>query len=92
MKRHYLIDSFVFLALIFTTICFVSMTKGQSTVSVQMDDSYFVVDKFRAIVLVIGPVTFVTFLLLGLTRRFKVITSNIGLVIGLLLIILIAIT
>ena len=60
-----------------------------TTVEIQMHDTYFVIDKVSMLVLILGPLTFLIFLVRGLIRKFKSIATNIGLVIGLMLISLI---
>ena len=62
------------------------LTIGQSTIDIQLHDTYFVLDKISLTVLIIGPLTFLIFLTRGLTRKFKTKGTNIGLIIGLLLV------
>jgi len=65
------------------------LTIGKSTIDIQVHDSYFVLDNMSMTILIIGPFTLLVFLSRGLTRKFKTKGTNIGLIIGLLLVALI---
>jgi len=82
-------DIIIFIGLLFMTAVVLLLTVGQSTIDIQLHDTYFVLDKISIAVLIIGPLTFLIFLAGGLTRRFKTKGTNIGLIIGLILVALI---
>lgn len=82
-------DIIIFIGLLILTSVVLLLTAGQSTIDIQLHDTYFVLDKISLTVLIIGPLTFLIFLARGLTRKFKTKGTNIGLIIGLILIALI---
>jgi hypothetical protein len=59
---------------------------GQSTIDIQLHDTYFVLDEIPLTVLIVGPLTFLIFLVRALSRKFKTKGANIGLIIGLILV------
>lgn len=84
--RQFKTDIIIFLGLAGIGVIALLLTAGQSTVDIQLYDTYFVIDKISMTVLIIGPLTFSTFLARALTRNFKARGSNIGLMIGLVLV------
>ena len=82
-------DIIIFIGLLILGSIVLLLTAGQSTIDIQLHDTYFVLDKISLTVLIIGPLTFLIFLARGLTRKFKTQGTNIGLIIGLILIALI---
>jgi hypothetical protein len=82
-------DIFIFIGLLILTAIIFLLTIGQSTIDIQFHDTYFVLDKISMTILIIGPLMLLIFLSRGLTRKFKTKGTNIGLIIGLLLIALI---
>lgn len=87
--RQFRTDIFIFLGLSIICLVILLLTAGQSTVDIQLHDTYFILDKFSMTVLIIGPLMFLIFLARGLTRKFKTKGTNIGLIIGLILVALI---
>jgi hypothetical protein len=87
--RQYKKDIYIFIGLVTLTFVLWLLTLGQSTIDIQLHDTYFVLDKVSMIVLILGPLTFSIFLARGLTRKFKSFSANTGLIIGLILIALI---
>lgn len=88
MKR-YILDMIVFAALTIVAILIFTLTLGQNSIDMQIHDTYFVLTAPEIIILIVGPLAFLTFLSLGLTRKFKTTSTNIGLIIALVLISLI---
>jgi hypothetical protein len=84
--RQFKTDIIIFVGLLGITLIALLLTAGQSTVDIQLHDTYFVIDKISMTVLIIGPLTFLIFLARALTRKFKTKGSNIGLIIGLILV------
>lgn len=82
-------DISIFLGLLTLCLAVLLFTAGQSTVDIQLHDTYFVLDKISLTVLIIGPLTFLIFLARALTKNFKTSATNIGLIIGLALVALI---
>lgn len=64
----------------------IGLITQQSTIDIQLHDTYFVIDKFSLTILIVGSLTFVIFLSRALTRKFRTIGSNVGLIIGLVFI------
>jgi len=77
---------FAILTLAATLILFIV---GQSGIDIQLHDTYIELDKISLVVLIIGPLTFLAFLLLALTRKFMTTWTNTGLIIGLCMVSLI---
>jgi hypothetical protein len=84
--RQFKTEIIIFVGLLGITLIALLLTAGQSTVDIQLHDTYFVIDKISMTVLIIGPLTFLIFLARALTRKFKTKGSNIGLIIGLILV------
>jgi hypothetical protein len=79
-------DIIIFIGLLVFASIVLLLTIGQSTFDIQLHDTYFVLDKISLTILIVGPLTFLIFLTRGLTRTFKTKATNIGLIIGLILI------
>jgi hypothetical protein len=77
-------DIIILLGLLILSL--IILLTGQSTIDIQIYDTYYVLDKVSLTVLVIGPLTFLIFFIRGLTRKFRTNGTNIGLIIGLILI------
>jgi hypothetical protein len=58
----------------------------QNTIDIQLHDAYVVVDRVSLTVLILGPLMFVIFLIRGVVNRFKSTTTNIGFIIGVILV------
>jgi hypothetical protein len=84
--RQFKTDIIIFLGLMVISIVVLLLTAGQSTFDIQLHDTYFVIDKISMMVLIIGPLMFLVFLSRALTRKFKTMGPNIGLIIGLILV------
>jgi hypothetical protein len=87
--RAYLKDLYIFISLVLVVFLIWVFTVGQSTIDIQLYDTYFVIDGLSAIMLVLGPLIFLVFLTRAVVTKFKSIGANIGLIIGLILIALI---
>jgi uncharacterized membrane protein len=61
-------------------------TSGNSTIDIQLHDSYFVFDKSLLIALIFGPLAFLIFLFRALAQRLKNISTNILLAIALVIV------
>jgi ABC-type multidrug transport system permease subunit len=79
-------DIIIFLGLVLISLIALLLTAGQSTIDIQLHDTYFVIDKLSMTTLIIGPLTFLIFLARALARKFKTKGSNIGLIMGLILV------
>ena len=79
-------DLNIFIALVVVSLIPLLLTAGQSTIDIQLHDTYFVIDKISMTVLIIGPLTFLIFFARSLTGKFKAKGPNIGLIIGLILV------
>jgi hypothetical protein len=84
--RQFKTDIIIFVGLLGIGLIALLLTAGQSTIDIQLHDTYFVIDKISMTVLIIGPLTFLIFLARALTGKFKTKGSNIGLIIGLILV------
>ena len=78
-------DLFIFATLLLFTIVILVFTIGQSTIDIQLHDTYIILDKLSLAILILGPLTFLFFLARGLRRRFSTASTNMGLIIGLIL-------
>jgi len=84
--KQFKTDIIIFIGFLVLTSIVLLLTIGQSTIDIQLHDTYFVLDKISLTILIIGPLTFMIFLTRGLTRKFKTKGTNIGLIIGLILV------
>ena len=87
--KQFKTDIIIFIGLLVLTSIVLLLTIGQSTIDIQLHDTYFVLDKLSLTILIIGPLTFLIFLTRGLTKKFKTKGTNIGLIIGLILVVVI---
>jgi hypothetical protein len=76
-------DVFMFFGLLLVAVVIFVMTIGQSTIDIQLHDTYFVADRIDLIMLIVGPVTFLIFLASAIARQFKSRGANAGLIVGL---------
>jgi hypothetical protein len=83
--RQYKTDIIICLGLVVVSLVILLFTAGQSTVDVQLHDTYFVIDKISMTVLIIGPLMFIIFFVRALMGNFRAKGPNIGFIIGLLL-------
>lgn len=60
-------------------------------IEIQIHDTYISLDFVLLITLTIGPLTFMIFLILAITKKFKTIETNIGLAVAIFFMILITI-
>ena len=80
------VDALIFAALIIATILILLSTAGNNAIDVPLHDTYIVLDNLSVTVLIIGPLTFLTFFFLGLARKFKTLSTNVGFIVGLALV------
>jgi len=80
------IDLLIFLSLVLFTAAVLSFGVTQSTIDIQLHDTYFVLDKLTFAVLILGPITILIFLPLAAVRNFKSVGTNIALIFGLMLV------
>jgi hypothetical protein len=80
------IDLIIFLTLVLLTTAILLFTVRQTTIDIQLHDTYFVLDKFSLAVLILGPSTILIFLPRAAKRKFKSIGTNIALIFGLILV------
>lgn len=79
-------DILIFAAITIAIVLFLTFTVGVSTIDLQFHDTYFVLDSISLAILTIGPLTLIVFLVLAIIRKFRAITTNIGLIVGLILV------
>ncbi|MFA7381130.1 MAG: hypothetical protein WC150_11765 [Bacteroidia bacterium] len=84
--RQFKTDIIIFLGVVFFNLVVLLLTAKQSSIDIQLQGKYFVIDKISMTVLIVGPLTFLIFLARGLRRKFKTKGANIGLIIGLILV------
>src|SRR4051812_41519483 len=84
--RQFKTDIIIFLGVVFFCLVVLLLTAGQSSIDIQLHDTYFVIDKISMTVLIAGPLTFLIFLTRGFRRKFKTKGTNIGLILGLMLV------
>ncbi|HMG90571.1 MAG TPA: hypothetical protein VK589_10935 [Chryseolinea sp.] len=80
------IDLIIFLSLVFIAVAISLSVVNQTTVEIQMHDTYFVIDRLALMVLLIGPLTVLTFFPIAAIRKFNSIGTNVALIFGLVLI------
>lgn len=82
-------DLFLFFGILLLTA--ISLLPFETDViDIQLHDTYFVFDKITMLVLIAGPLMFLSFLARGLYLRFRNPATNAGLLIGLILLAMIA--
>lgn len=84
--RQFKTDIIIFLGVVFFSLVALLLTAGQSSIEIQLHDTYFVIDKISMTVLIVGPLTFLIFLARGFRSKFKTKGTNVGLIIGLILV------
>jgi hypothetical protein len=80
------IDLVIFLSLVLLTAAIVIFSISQTSIDIQLHDTYFVLDRMTLAVLILGPMTILVFLPLAAVRKFKSIGTNIALIFGLMLV------
>src|SRR5688572_5641696 len=80
------IDLIIFLTLVLLTAAILMFTVNQTSIDIQLHDTYFVLDRMTLAVLILGPMTILIFLPLAAMRKFKSIGTNIALILGLMLV------
>jgi hypothetical protein len=80
------IDLIIFLSLILLTAAILMFAVSQSSIDIQLHDTYFVLDRMTLAVLILGPMTILIFFPLAAVRKFKSIGTNIALIFGLMLV------
>lgn len=78
-------DILIFIAILLLALIIFFSISGQASVDIQVHDTYYVIDKISLTALIIGPITFLIFLIRGIRTSFKLKGANIGLIVGLLL-------
>jgi hypothetical protein len=86
--KPYRTDLLILIGLIVLVFIILVSTPRQSRIEVQLyvDSFVFVVDRVSMTVLILGPPIFLIFLIRALISRFKSTTTNIGFIIGLILV------
>jgi len=80
------IDLIIFLTLVMLTAAILMFTVNQTSIDIQLHDTYFVLDRMTLAVLILGPMTILIFLPLAAMRKFKSMGTNIALIFGLMLV------
>jgi hypothetical protein len=86
--KTYRTDVLIFIGVIFLAFIILISIPSQSRIEVQLyvNSFVFVVDRVSMTVLILGPPIFLIFLIRALISRFKSTTTNIGFIIGLILV------
>lgn len=84
--KQFKTDIIILIGLLVFAVLLFGFTIGQSSVDIRFHDTYLVVDKKHLTMLIVGLLTFLIFLARGLTRNFKTLGTNFGLIIGLILV------
>lgn len=84
--KQFKTDIIISIGLLILTLAVLLLTVGQSTIDIQLHDTYFVIDRISLTVAIIGPLTFFIFLIRAFIKKFKTKGANIGLIIGLILV------
>ena len=80
------IDLIIFLSLVLLTGSILTFTVSQTSIDIQLHDTYFVLDRMTLAVLILGPMTILIFLPLAAVRKFRSIGTNTALIFGLMLV------
>jgi hypothetical protein len=80
------IDLIIFLSLVLLTATILMSAVSETSIDIQLHDTYFVLDRMTLAVLILGPLTILIFLPLAAARHFKSIGTNIALIFGLMLV------
>src|SRR5687768_11670034 len=79
-------DKFIFVGMLIVAFLILLSTIGQSTIDIQLYDTYFVLDRISLVISIIGPLTLLVYFARGLATKFRTRSTNIGVIIGLLLV------
>ena len=79
-------DIIILAGLLILVWIIVAIYVGNTALDIQLHDTYFVLDNISLTILIVGPLTFLIFLARALATKFKSIGSNVGLIIGLILV------
>ncbi|HEY5918332.1 MAG TPA: hypothetical protein VIU13_13045 [Chryseolinea sp.] len=79
-------DLIIFLSLVLLTAAILLFAVTQTSIEIQLHDTYLVLDRMTLAVLILGPMTILIFLPLAAMRKFKSMGTNIALVFGLMLV------
>lgn len=85
-------DMFIFKGLLFVTSLVLLLTAGQDNIEIHLHDTYFSFGKTTLAILIFGTLSFSIYLIRALKMKFKKVGANIGLVVGLIFVSLIALT
>jgi len=85
MTYQFKTDVIIFLAVIIVGVLVSLLAAGSSPLDLQLHDTYFIIDKVSLMLLIIGPLTFLIFLVRGVGGKFKRNGANLGLIVGLIL-------
>ncbi|UII23208.1 hypothetical protein [Fulvivirga ligni] len=85
MKRS-LPDIIIFVVIVIFGVIISRISAHNHGVDIQLHDTYYVLSTLSAIVLVVGVLTFIVFSIKGGIERFKSLGSNMGLLVGLVLV------
>ena len=80
------IDLIIFFSLVLLTASILMFAVSQTSIEIQLHDTYFILDRMTLAVLILGPMTILVFLPLAAVRKFKSIGTNIALIFGLMLV------
>lgn len=80
------IDLIIFLSLVLLTVAVLLFAVNETSIDIQLHDTYLVLDRMTLAVLIFGPMTILIFLPLAAMRKFKSVGTNIALIFGLMLV------
>lgn len=79
------IDIAIFVLLLAAAVAIAHITVGATPIEIQLHDTYLMIDKFSFALLVFAPLVSIVFLPLASVRGFQSVSTNAGLIIGLVL-------
>jgi hypothetical protein len=82
--KQFRTDIIIFIGILILSSVVLLLTVDESVIDIQLHDTYFVLDKITAIVLITEPLMFLVFFIRAFTQKFTAIGSNIGLIVALL--------
>ena len=81
-----IVDVLILLSLVVITIVLCLLVVTSSAIDIQLHDTYIVIDRFSFGFLILGPLICMVFLPIAAVRRFRSISTNVVLLVGLFLI------
>ncbi len=83
--NRFIKDVLIFGVLILIAFMIWNFIVSQTALDIQLHDTYFAIDPAHLILMILGSLTFFIFLAGALNRRFRSLSANLGLIVGLAL-------